>query len=225
MNTVTHFFTGYLVGRLIFKKKNDHFLTFFAAMVAIIPDIDEFLHVIIPIVPLEHAVFTHTIIGAFLFTLIYTSIIWAIGRNFLKELGVNFSFLLIIALVAMASHLFLDIFTYRAGVETTNAHLYFWPLWNFSFHLNAIFPEELYPNIQFIRIVIEVVYSAVIGLGILIYGWFVKKENPFFAFFPNHWWSFFDNAQTAERFYKTAFALLGVNLIIVGLMFSSLFLY
>ncbi len=225
MNTATHFFTGYLVSRLLFKKKNDHFLTFFAAMVAIIPDIDEFLHIIIPIVPLEHAIFTHTIIGAFLFTLTYTVLIWLVGRNFLKELKVNFSLLLLIALVAMASHLFLDIFTYREGVETTNAHLYFWPFWNFSFHLNGLFPEGIYPNIQLIRILIEVIYSAILVIGIIFYGWFYKKENPFFVVFPDHWWSYIADAQLAERYHKTAYGLLIVNLIILGLMALSLFLY
>ncbi|GAI22247.1 unnamed protein product, partial [marine sediment metagenome] len=110
---------------------------------ALLPDLDAFLHLIIPIEAFEHAIFTHTIIGALLLTVIYTIITWGIGHNYLKELDIDFRFLLLIALAGIASHLILDIFTYREDIWTTSAHLYFWPLSNFSFHLNAFFHQSV----------------------------------------------------------------------------------
>lgn len=215
MNTVTHFFTGFLVARILFKKKNDHFLCLFAAMVAILPDSDQFIHLIIPLSIFEHAVFTHTIIGALLFTVVYTLIIWGIGRNFLKSIDVGLKYLFIIALAAIASHLILDIFTVHANVYTTNAHLYFWPFWDFSFHLNRFFPVSMSSQVQLARTIIEVIYTALIVAYIVFYQWVYKKENPFFMFFPDKWLDYAKDAELKEKVRKLASYLLVLNLAII----------
>lgn len=222
MNTLTHFFTGYLVARLGFKKKNDHFLCLFAAMTAILPDFDEFLHLIIPIESFEHAIFTHTIIGALLFTVIYVVIVWGIGHNFLKNIDVGIKLLLLVAITGMASHLFLDIFTYREDVYTSNAHLYFWPVWNYSFHLNRFFPESASSTIHDLRLLIEIIYSVVIG-ALILYQWAYKKENPFFMFFPDKWLNYVKDSALKEQSRKSGIYLLIFNLGILICMFISLF--
>jgi len=222
MNEATHFFTGYLLGTLGFKKKNDHFLPFFIAMAAILPDIDQFLHLIIPIDIFEHAVATHTILGALILTSAYTLIIWTVGRKFFLDQKINLSFLFLMAILGMSSHLFLDIFTYREDIYTTNAHLYFWPVWNISIHLNYFFHQDIFPNIYTVRILIEVIYSVVIGSYILFYQWYHKKESPFAMLFPKNWLTYLPEEQAKER-YRTVYGLFFVNLAILAVMAISLF--
>jgi membrane-bound metal-dependent hydrolase YbcI (DUF457 family) len=157
-------------------------------MTAIIMDINSFLHYIFPTFkPFEHAVFTHTIIGAVLLATIFTALTWGIGNNFLKKIDIDFKSLIILALIAVGSHLILDIFTYRENVWTTDAHLYFWPLWNLSFHFNAFFHQSVYPNIYTFRIIIKVIYTAFLIILLVFYGWIYKKQNPLESFLPRHW--------------------------------------
>ena len=192
---------------------------------AILPDIDQFLHLIFPIPLLEHAVFTHTIIGMILITLLFTIMNWAIGHKFLNNLDINFKLLTIVALSGMFSHLILDVFTYREDILTTNAHLYFWPFWNFSFHLNAFFPQSVYPDIYIIRLVIEVVYTAIIGIYIIFYQWGYRKENPFFMFNPKLWLNYLPESVDKNQNKKYAYSLLITNLLLLGLISVGMVAY
>ncbi len=225
MNSITHFLTGYLLGRIVFKKKNDHFIPFFCGMVAILPDIDQFLHLIIPIQIFEHAVITHTIIGMLILTLLYTLVNWAVGRRFLKNININFKLLIMVALAAMLSHLIIDIFTYREDIWTTNAHLYFWPLWNFSFHLNAFFHQSVFPNIYLIRLAIEIIYSAILGIYIIFYQWAYKKENPFLMFNPKLWLNYLPQSADLSKNKKEAYLLSAINIIILILAIIGIVAY
>ncbi|MHA1755306.1 MAG: metal-dependent hydrolase [Promethearchaeota archaeon] len=221
MNTFTHFFTGYLVGRYGFKQKeikNDHFICFFASIAAILPDLDSFMHLLFPIKPLEHAVFTHTLIGAYFLAFIYASIIWIVGKNFLKELEIKYKSLILIAILAITSHLILDIFTYRENIYTTDAHLYFWPIWNASFHLNYFFHQSQYPNIYTVRIIIEIIYSSILAGIIFIYGWIEKKENPFLMISPTHWLNYLPDNIEKQDYKKISYILLIINLVILCIL-------
>ena len=220
MNEVTHFLTGYLIARLLLDKKEDHFQTFLVAFAALIPDFDSFLHIFIPIEPLEHAVFTHTILGGLLLTLIYTSLIWMIGRKFLRHLDLSFKSLVFLTILGVASHFILDVFTYRQDIATTSAHLYFWPLSDFSWHLNGFFPNVAYLT----RILIEVVYTAVISSYVLFFQWAHKKENPFTMLKFNNWLSYVEEEALREESKTSAMAVLVFNFSIIGLMAISLFL-
>ncbi len=219
MNELTHFLTGYLIARLLFKRKNDQFECFFIAFAALIPDFDSFLHLFIPIESLEHAIFTHTIIGGVLLTLIYTSVIWLIGKKFIKNLGINYQRLLFLAIIGLASHLVLDIFTYRQDIATTSAHLYFWPISDFSWHLNGFFPDIAYMT----RILIEVIYTAIIGAYILFFQWAYKKESPISMLFPKNWLDYLSDTSRIEDLKKPAMAILILNFGIIILMAISLF--
>lgn len=230
MNTATHFFTGYLLGRLLGNRnntfKNDHFIPFFMGIVAILPDIDGFLHLIIPIHFFEHAMFSHTIIGALLFTLIYTVGIWGVGKKVFKKMNISPLFLLSAALIAISSHLILDIFTYREDIYTTDAHLYFWPLWNASFHLNLFFHQSIYSNIYLVRILIEVIYSMFLIVIILFYGWFYKKESPFAALIPRNWIKYIDSADKTDVDQKRAYALFGISFaVVILIIFPSFWVF
>ncbi|MHA1150873.1 MAG: metal-dependent hydrolase [Promethearchaeota archaeon] len=228
MNTLTHFLTGYLIGRGAFRDrgfKNDYIIPFFAAMVAVLPDLDAFIYSVTGWELFYHAVFTHTIIGALLFTAIFTLIIWAIGAPLFKKLQINFGFLCIVALAGISSHLILDIFTYREEIYTTNAHLYFWPICNVSFHLNFFFPRSMYPNIYFVRILIEVIYTAFLVILIIIYGWFIKKENPFAMFFPHNWLEYIEEKPIDKALKTRALLILIFSLSLLIMMFTSIFNY
>jgi membrane-bound metal-dependent hydrolase YbcI (DUF457 family) len=225
MNSVTHFLTGYLLGRTVFKKENDHYVPFFCGLVAILPDIDMFLHLIIPIKLFEHAVFTHTIVGMLIITLLFTLMNWAIGRKFLRKLEINIKLFAIIALSGMISHLILDIFTFREDVWTTDAHLYFWPFWNLSFHFNAFFHQSVFPNTRLVRITIEVIYTAIIGVYIIFYQWGNKKENPFFMFNPKLWLNHLPESIDIEENKRYAYALSLFNLVLLGLISTGMIGY
>ena len=223
MNTITHFLAAYLLGKVIFKKEYNHYLPFFCAVAGIIPDIDEFLHIFIPLEPFKHAVFTHTIIGGLLVVGILVSLTWIIGKNFLRNVDINLKTLFFVALIGLSIHLILDIFTYREEVLTTDAHLYFWPLSNFSFHLNGFFHQSVFPDIYTIRILIEVIFTAIIGFYLLFYMWAYKKENPFLMFSPAEWLKHISDAETREKNKKTAYILFAFDLGLIAIMASSLF--
>ena len=172
----------------------------------------------IPIDFFEHAVVTHTIIGMSILTSLYLLMNWVIGRKFLNKIGLSLKVLIMVALVGMLSHLILDVFTYREDIITTNAHLYFWPLWNFSFHLNAFFPKSIYPNIYIIRLAIEIIYTAFIGSYIIFYQWSYKKENPFLMFNPNFWLHYLPESVEIKFYKKYAYALAISNFALLGLI-------
>lgn len=183
MNGLTHFAFGFFIARYLLKRRNGSFSVLLVSIGALIPDIDSFIGIFIPF---EHGVFTHTIIGGLLFTSIYAASIWGIGCSFLRENGYSFAVVLGLASLGMVSHLFLDSFTYYVSYQVDGAHhMYFWPIWDFPVHINTIFPGATYQ----IRVLVEVLVSVALGVIILIYGWIIKKENPFSMFNANNWFS------------------------------------
>ncbi|MHA1150872.1 MAG: metal-dependent hydrolase [Promethearchaeota archaeon] len=212
MNELTHFFFGYLIARFILKKKNNQFETFFLSMSALIPDFDIVINFFIPF---EHGVFSHTFLGGLLFSLIYTSIIWMMGKDCLKELDLSFFIILELAIVGMLSHLLLDSFTYYYSYESSHAsHMYFWPLWNFPFHINTMFPEATWE----IRVLVEVFFSLFLIIIILVYGWIIKKENPFLLFSPKQWGQYFPESSDNQDHRIGIYTILVLNLMILSLL-------
>ena len=193
MNEITHFFFGVFIAHFILKKETDSFECFFLGIAALIPDIDSIIGFFIPY---EHGVFTHTIMGGMLFTLIIITFIWAITSKFLKRQDINYSNLLFLATLGMLSHLLLDSFTFYEGYAASGtSHMYFWPFSNFPVHFNTVIPGVTYE----IRVLNEVFFSIALGVVFLFYGWAYKKDNPFLIFSPRHWNNYANQTEAVER--------------------------
>jgi hypothetical protein len=212
MNEFTHFFTGYLAARFC-KQKSGHFLLFFTAFAAIVPDMDFIVGRIIP--SIRHGEFSHTILGGLLFELIYTVIVFAILFPMLSKSGISFWKLFQFALIGLGMHLLLDSFTFYENNPGEKPHMYFWPIWDFPVHINTLFPSVTYE----IRVWVEVVYSIIMGLYILVYDWGYKKNNPFLMFNPKKWVEITlpDTISDAEKktFFPRAYFLWGIIFIIM----------
>ena len=208
MNEITHFLTGYLLARLVKDKSTGkryeywRFECFFTAIAAWIPDID---YVINKITPMEHGVITHTILGAMALALILSTITWLSFHKFPENLRIGFWRLLFLATIGVLSHLILDIVPYlpddpAARQQELDHHMYFWPLSRFPVHINTLFPDATYT----IRVVIEIVYSAIIGLY-LLYDWLIKRKFFMLSLNPSAWNKGIDesyeNANIAEKIY------------------------
>ncbi|MGQ4873291.1 MAG: metal-dependent hydrolase [Promethearchaeia archaeon] len=215
MNEITHFFFGYFIARVIMKKEHDKFETFFLSMCALIPDFDEVLGIFINF---EHGVFSHTIIGGLLFTFIYVSIIWLIGSKFFKSAELKYRYLLYLGIIGMFSHLFLDSFTYYNSYQSDGTHhMYFWPIWNFPFHINTIFPGATFQ----LRILIEILFSAFLAIIIIFYLGIIKKENPFCIFLTKNWLKHLSEELNKEKLKIISKNLLSFNIILLILIFIS----
>ncbi len=156
---------------------------------------------------------------------LFIIVVLAVGRKFLLKLEIDAKLLIIVGLTVLASHFILDIFTYREDVLTSNAHLYFWPIWNLSFHFNAFFHQSVYPNIYTVRIIIEIIYTGLIGIYILFYQWAYRKENPFFMINPKLWLDYLPESVNVNEFKRSAYSLSIVILFIFGLIATGMVAY
>lgn len=207
MNTITHFLSAYLLGRAL-KLKNGSFYLFFLSIAGIFPDVDTIIHFAFP--NFVHGVFTHTILGGLLFSLILVGITTLIMYPALKSLKISVKKLIYLAILGLFVHLFLDIFTYAHPIEDDLHHLYFWPLSDYSVHMNIIWPSVTYA----LRVWVEVIYTSVIAGIILIYFGRIKKEDLSLILFPKTDFlaiSNDENNRIKKRFY-----------IFVGISISSL---
>ncbi|MHA1272863.1 MAG: DUF4184 family protein [Promethearchaeota archaeon] len=212
------FFFGYFIARVIMKKEHDKFETFFLSMCALIPDFDEVLGIFINF---EHGVFSHTIIGGLLFTFIYVSIIWLIGSKFFKSAELKYRYLIYLGIIGMFSHLFLDSFTYYYSYQSDGTHhMYFWPIWNFPFHINTIFPGATFQ----LRIIIEILFSAFLAIVIIFYFWIYKKENPFCMFLPYNWLNYLSNQIEKKILKKSATIILIFNISLLSFILLSYYM-
>ncbi|MHA1733913.1 MAG: metal-dependent hydrolase [Promethearchaeota archaeon] len=181
MNELTHFFTGYLLARAM-KREHDEFPTFFLGIAALTPDFDAVVHLFVP--SFHHGVFTHTILGGLLFAAIFVAATVAIlGRSYLAEAGVTVKELAALAVVGLASHLVLDVFTFSGQCATDAAHQYFWPVWTFSFHMDCIWGVD-----YLTRVLVEVFYSAALA-AVVAWDWRRGGNDPFHALKPARWWT------------------------------------
>ncbi len=203
MNFFTHFFTGYAIARGL-KYQNDRFEAFYLSAAATIPDFDTLVGLFWP--EFSHAVFTHTILGGLLFALVFFGCSVLLLHSFFAKLGIPLTRLLGLTLLGLASHFILDIFTYIQPSCVTDAHLYFWPLWDLSFHMNCIWPGVEY----WVRILVEVIYTTILVGILLFYDWKVKKYNPFYTLVPAFWWRHTTEHLPANQMPRTPYIYLGL---------------
>jgi len=191
MNELVHFFIGYLV-LLLFVKKNEisnqnqnhirNFLLFYGGFAALIPDIMEY-----PFFGLGHGTWTHTILFGTILSIIVTTLIYLLAKPEFHNENLPYHQILFVFWLATMSHLVLDIGTHTKfeciQAEAEMRHLYFWPIWNKSFHLDCLFGWS-----YSIRILIEWAIVVPFLIGILVWRLKKRQENPFRVFNPKLWW-------------------------------------
>lgn len=180
MNSPIHFCTGYLAGRTLGYREY-RFETLYIAAAAYAPDLDSLLSSRFPL--LAHGIWTHTLVGVAVISVILAAVAFGIFACFRKPPPLRFGKLLGLAFLGGITHLTLDAFTFYESEADTLHHMYFWPLWNFPWHINTLFPGTSYT----VRVLVEVVYSIMAVSIILIAQWYGRGQNPFHMFNPRGW--------------------------------------
>jgi len=182
VNGIVHFSTGYLAGRALGYREH-RFETLLVAVGAYSPDFDIQLRRLLPF--FAHGIWTHTLVGvaAMSFAVAVVARIALIGLK--PPSPIRFIRLWGLAFLGGLTHLGLDAFTFYYSEGDATHHMYFWPLWNFPWHINTVLP-----GISFtVRVWIEALYSVFVGVFILLYQWAYRKQNPFRMFDPRGWFS------------------------------------
>lgn len=182
MNSPIHFCTGYLAGRALGYREH-RFETFFVAVAAYSPDFDSYLSGISPL--FAHGIWTHTLVGVAAMSLVLAALAAAAMALFRPAGRIGFPKLWGLAMVGGLTHLLLDAFTYYYSEGDATHHMYFWPVWNFPWHINTMFPGATFT----VRVWVEVVYSVAVASFILLYQWAWRRQNPFRIFDPRGWFS------------------------------------
>lgn len=220
MNEILHFLTGYFIALtwLNSKKKQSNafethkWLLIITGMAGLIPDFSEGF---LPFSP--HGTWTHTILGTIGLTLGFTLIVYLLCKDTLKNHEISGKELITLTMIAALSHLILDIFTHQKFrcVEATAdmIHIYFWPLWDQSFHMDCLFGWS-----YTIRIIIEwVIYMPIILLWIII-RWRKNHENPLQIFFPRKWTIPTEKLEYSPKFQKIRMVIAAYFLLVVWLI-------
>lgn len=222
MNEGVHFFTGYLIfmGFLNHFEKNSakqvtikNFLLFYGGFAGLIPDLMEY-----PFFGLGHGTWTHTILFGSVLSIFVTTLMYVLAKPEFNENNISYVTILFIAWIATMSHLILDIGTHTKfdclQAEIDMRHIYFWPLWNQSFHLDCLFGWSYTA-----RIIIEWVICIPILIGMLI--WRLKKchENPFIVFNMKTWWGI----KQSEK--KMAIRLILIPIFLYGFVIAYIITY
>lgn len=185
VNGLTHLFTGYFIARA-FKRGDgaarhghDSFPAMFTAIAAILPDIDSSIGI-------PHAQATHTILGALVLAVTFAGVVYLMGFPFLRAAKVPALQLLAMAVAGVLSHLLIDVFTYYDGTcAGSPAHVYFWPLWGQSFHLDCIFGTS--SPVYLARVLVEWAFYSPFLVLLLLYRAIKLKENPLAMMNPLSW--------------------------------------
>ncbi len=182
MNSPIHFCTGYLAGRALGHREH-RFEPFFVAVAAYSPDFDSYLDGISPF--FAPGIWTHTLVGVAAMGLVLAAVA-AAGLALFRPSGrIGFLKLWGLAVVGGLTHLGLDAFTFYYSEGDASHHMYFWPVWNFPWHINTMFPGATFT----LRVWVEVVYSVAVASCILLYQWGWRGQNPFRIFDPRGWFS------------------------------------
>jgi membrane-bound metal-dependent hydrolase YbcI (DUF457 family) len=210
VNGITHMLTGYFLARA-FKKgdgankyAHDSFPAVFTAIAAILPDIDSSIGI-------PHAQATHTILGALALAVALTGLAYALGFPFLREVKIPAVQLLAMAAAGVLSHLLLDTFTYYDGpCVGSPAHVYFWPLWGQSFHLDCLFGAT--PAVYLARVLVEWAFYSPFLVVLVLYRGIKHKENPLAMLCPVSWLrgSSGETFASRSRPVKASLVLLGI---------------
>lgn len=182
MNGITHFSTGYLAARGLGYREH-RFEVFYVALAAYSPDFDLQLGHLSPF--FAHGIWTHTLLGVGMMSFVLAMGAAAVIACFKRPAPIHFARLWGLAFLGGLSHLLLDTFTFYESPADAVHHMYFWPLWNFPWHINTVFPGVSYA----VRVWIEVIYTVLVFAFILGYQWGYRKQNPFRIFDPRKWFS------------------------------------
>jgi len=169
-------FAGYLIGRALNLEKEKLFLI---SLMSIIPDFDVFIFYIITGFQNPsyfHAGITHTFIFGIIASVILSLVLFLFLPRKDESLKTNELFYLFLyALLGIALHFMMDLFT-TANEYAIFHHLYFWPIWNFSFHIGYFFPlsDAIILSIQlFVNFFI---------IGFLLRDYFIAEKRPWNLF-------------------------------------------
>ena len=123
-----------------------------------------------------HAGITHTFIFGILASFIISLIIFLFLRRKNESIEMNqLLYLFLYALLGIFLHFMMDLFT-TANEYAIFHHVYFWPIWNFSFHIGYIFPlsDAIIWGIQlFVNFFI---------IGFLLHDYFIAEKRPWNLF-------------------------------------------
>ena len=186
MNELLHFFTGYLIALVYLKPKDQKkgsywsFGAFVGGVSGLLPDMAELF------ADYGHATWSHTIIFASLLAVGLASLLLLFAKDLLSHIGFKSWKLFNLTWLAAMSHLFLDIFTHQkfqcAEAERDLKHIYFWPLWGQTFHMDCLFGWS-----YLVRILVEWVIYLPIVIAILFYRKRKYGENPFACLNYQNW--------------------------------------
>lgn len=182
MNGAIHFSTGYLAGRALGYREY-RFEALYMAVAAYSPDFDIPFRRFSPL--FAHGIWTHTLVGVALMSLALAVVTRITMKGLEPPLRIPFARLWALAALGGISHLVLDAFTFYESPADAVHHMYFWPVWNFPWHINTMFPGVSYT----VRVWVEVIYCVLVGSFILFYQWGYRKQNPFRIFDPRGWFS------------------------------------
>ncbi|HDP33542.1 MAG TPA: metal-dependent hydrolase [Candidatus Hydrogenedentes bacterium] len=188
MNSPVHFCTGYLAGRALGYGEH-RFEVLYMSVAAYSPDLDSRLRSISPF--FSHGVWTHTIAGVVVMSLVLAAITMLALTLFKRPAPLSFRRLFVLAAFGGMTHLLLDAFTFYYSEADATHHMYFWPVWNFPWHINTMFPEATFR----LRVWVEVVYSVSVATIILMYQWLCRGQNPCRMFDPRRWFASEPGAQ------------------------------
>jgi membrane-bound metal-dependent hydrolase YbcI (DUF457 family) len=180
MNGPIHFTTGYLAGRALGYREH-RFEALYMAVAAYSPDFDSQLIRFSPF--FAHGIWTHTIVGVLVMGTVLAACVALLLLCFKRPLPVSFRRLLYLSILGGLTHLGLDAFTFYYSEADATHHMYFWPVWNFPWHINTVFPGATFT----LRVWVEVIYSVAVASFILLYQWAYRRQNPFHAFDPRRW--------------------------------------
>lgn len=180
MNSPIHFCTGYLAGRALGYREH-RFEPLYMAVAAYAPDFDSSLSRFSPL--FAHGIWTHTLVGIAVISVLFSAVIFGILVLVKGKSPIPYPRLLGLALLGGMTHLLLDGFTFYYSEGDAAHHMYFWPVWDFPWHINTVFPGVSFT----LRVWVEVVYSVAVAACILLYQGLYKRQNPFRVFDPRGW--------------------------------------
>ena len=178
MNTISHFLAAYLIGRKIGLTREKLFLV---TLFGIISDFDvPFFYLIMGFKnpSIYHAGITHTFLFGMISAVI-ASLIMLFHDSRKNDTPLTLkSFLMLVscAMLGLTIHLGMDVIT-TANMYASFHHLYFWPLWNFSFHIEymLVVPHSVIWGMQLIM--------NFLIIGFLLHDYFKEEKRPWGVLF------------------------------------------
>lgn len=190
MNGPIHFCTGYLTARALGYREH-RFEPVYVAVAAYAPDFDMPLSKLSPF--FAHGIWTHTLAGVLAMSVALSALVRVALLLFRPDVSLGYWKLLGLAILGGVTHLLLDAFTFYYSEGDATHHMYFWPLWNFPWHINTMFPGVSFT----VRVWVEVFYSILVAGIIVLYQWAYRGQNPLRIVDPRRWFEPTDGTTSA----------------------------